>query len=102
MTRVATVLIFLLSCGWFPHSGIFFPSHGAARHQQRSWWVAQTEQKKDGDVKPHTEQNRESQSATPVPAAGKSGKSAPKAPLTPFKPSEKIKPGQAVDFPVDI
>ena len=63
---------------------------------------AQRESGDGRDVPPRKEKKGEAAPQAPASTAGKAGKSSPQAPLKPFSPSEKIKPGQAVDFPVDI
>jgi len=104
VSRVAVALIFTALFAWFPRSGTIFLPAGVAQGQQRPLWMAEGKKQQDGDSRrlPDKGQHGGSQTVVPVPAAGKSEKSSPKAPLAPFKPSEKIKPGQAVDFPADI
>jgi hypothetical protein len=104
VSRVAAALIFTALFAWVPRSGTIFLPAAAAQGQQRPLWVAEKKKQQDGDNRrlPDKGQSRESKTVAPVPAAGKSKKSSPKVPLAPFRPSEKIKPGQAVDFPADI
>ncbi len=101
LPRAAGAVIFLALCAGFPRPGTISCPAGVAQARQHPLWMAEKTPPRDG-ARPGEGRQGETETAAPVPAAGKNAKPAPKAPLTPFKPSEKIKPGQAVDFPTDI
>jgi len=93
----ALALTLLWPC--YVHGGTALCAHGEAR---RPRWIAQKEPRTGEDTRPRGERQGQPGRKTPAPATEKGGPSAPPKPLAPFTPSEKIKPGQAVDFPTDI
>ncbi len=101
------MLLATLAAIGFLHAG---PSHDTkgrcaptdAPHVRQTRWIAGKQPQKPAEVQPSETRGGDKGRKTPVPAAAGGSKAAPQAPPKPFTPSEKIKPGQAVDFPTDI
>ena len=104
--RLPVLLATLASLG-FLHAGPLHDTRGRgaptdAPHLRQTRWIAGKQPQKPAEVQPPETRDGNQGRKTPVPAAAGGGKAAPQAPPKPFTPSEKIKPGQAVDFPTDI
>ncbi len=91
----------LILCGGPPPAARAAGAPADGPHRQTGW-IARKQPQKDGESRPPEEGRPSAGRETPAPAGGKGGKASSPAPTKPFTPSEKIRPGQAVDFPTDI
>ncbi len=108
LLRRTAVLLATLAAVAFLHLGPPPDAEGigapaAAAESRQALRVARKAPQKAEESRPSEEGGQKSTGRqTPAPAAGGAGKTPPQAPPKPFVPSEKIRPGQAVDFPTDI